>query len=218
MKNITEKLQSRGAHALTDEELLAVTLAENSEDDSAKSITAELLKEAGGSLLRVEAIGLDRMRMIAGMGRLRAQKVLAAAELGRRISVAEASVQEKVHSDKDVVRIMEPVLGALQYEECWALYLASSGKVLESTRISQGGVQSTVVDCKMVIRRALELLAPQIVLVHNHPSGSPEPSQQDIALTERVAEAAKLFDMRLLDHVIVARGAHYSFRAHNLVK
>ena len=218
MKNITEKLQSRGAHALTDEELLAVTLAENSEDDSAKSITAELLKEAGGSLLRVEAIGLDRMRMIAGMGRLRAQKVLAAAELGRRISVAEASVQEKVHSDKDVVRIMEPVLGALQYEECWALYLASSGKVLESTRISQGGVQSTVVDCKMVIRRALELLAPQIVLVHNHPSGSPEPSQQDIALTERVAEAAKLFDMRLLDHVIVARGAHYSFRVHYLVK
>ena len=218
MKNITEKLQSRGAQALTDEELLAVTLAENSEDVSAKSITAELLKEAGGSLLRVEAIGLDRMRMIAGMGRLRAQKVLAAAELGRRISVAEASVQEKVHSDKDVVRIMEPVLGALQYEECWALYLASSGKVLESTRISQGGVQSTVVDCKMVIRRALELLAPQIVLVHNHPSGSPEPSQQDIALTERVAEAAKLFDMRLLDHVIVARGAHYSFRAHNLVK
>ena len=218
MKNITEKLQSRGALALTDEELLAVTLAENSEDASAKSITAELLKEAGGSLLRVEAIGLDRMRMIAGMGRLRAQKVLAAAELGRRISVAEASVQDKVHSDKDVVRIMEPVLGALQYEECWALYLASSGKVLESTRISQGGVQSTVVDCKMVIRRALELLAPQIVLVHNHPSGSPEPSQQDIALTERVAEAAKLFDMRLLDHVIVARGAHYSFRAHNLVK
>ena len=218
MKNITDKLQSRGAQALTDEELLAVTLAENSEDDSAKSITMELLKEAGGSLLRVEAIGFDRMRMIAGMGRLRAQKVLAAAELGRRISVAEASVQEKVHSDKDVVRIMEPVLGALQYEECWALYLASSGKVLESTRISQGGVQSTVVDCKMVIRRALELLAPQIVLVHNHPSGSPEPSQQDIALTERVAEAAKLFDMRLLDHVIVARGAYYSFRAHNLVK
>ena len=85
-------------------------------------------------------------------------------------------------------------------------------------RISQGGVQATVVDCKMVIRRALELLAVQIGLVHNHPSGSPEPSQQDVALTERVAEAAKLFDMRLLDHVIVARGAHYSLRAHNLVK
>ena len=218
MKNITEKLQSRGAQALTDEELLAVTLAENSEDDSAKSITAELLKEAGGSLLRVEAIGFDRMRMIAGMGRLRAQKVLAAAELGRRISVAEASVQEKVHSDKDVVRIMEPVLGALQYEECWALYLASSGRVLERMRISQGGVQATVVDCKLIIKRALELLAVQIVLVHNHPSGCVEPSGQDVSLTERVAEAAKLFDIRLLDHVIISRGAHFSFRARNMIK
>lgn len=75
-----------------------------------------------------------------------------------------------------------------------------------------------MVDCKMVIRRALELLATQIVLVHNHPSGSAEPSEQDRVLTRRVADAAELFEIRLLDHVIIARGAHYSFRAHGLVK
>lgn len=218
MKNIIEKLRSRGAKALTDEELVTVTLAEQLGDDSAKSIAAEVFREAGDSLLRIETIDFDRMRMVAGMGRMRACRLLAAVELGRRVSLAKASVQDVVRSDNDVVRVMEPMLGGLQHEECWALYLASSGKVLESTRISQGGVQATVVDCKMVIRRALELLAVQIVLVHNHPSGSPEPSQQDIALTERVAEAAKLFDIRLLDHVIVARGAHYSFRANGIVK
>lgn len=218
MKNITDKLQSRGAQALTDEELLAVTLAENANDDGACAMAEEILKSSGGSLVRLAEVDFARLRMTAGMGRMRALKLLATMELGRRVAVAEVSVQDVVRSDSDVVRIMEPVLGALQYEECWALYLASSGKVLDRVRISQGGVQATVVDCKMVIRRALELLAVQIVLVHNHPSGSPEPSQQDIALTERVAEAAKLFDMRLLDHVIVARGAHYSFRAHNLVK
>ena len=218
MKNITDKLQSRGAQALTDEELVAVTLAENPNDDSACAMAEEVLKTAGGSLVRLAEVDFARLRMTAGMGRMRALKLLATMELGRRVAVAEASVQEKVLSDSDVVRIMEPVLGCLQYEECWALYLASSGKVLDRVRISQGGVQATVVDCKMVIRRALELLAVQIVLVHNHPSGSPEPSQQDIVLTERVAEAAKLFDMRLLDHVIVARGAHYSFRAHGIVK
>ena len=218
MKNITDKLQSRGAQALTDEELVAVTLAENPNDDGACAMAEEVFKTSGGSLVRLAEIKFPRLRMTAGMGTMRAYRLLAAAELGRRVSVAEVSVQDVVRSDSDVVRIMEPVLGGLQYEECWALYLASSGKVLESTRISQGGVQATVVDCKMVIRRALELLAVQIVLVHNHPSGTPEPSQQDIALTDRVAEAAKLFDMRLLDHVIVARGAHYSFRAHNLVK
>ncbi|MBR5200594.1 MAG: DNA repair protein RadC [Alistipes sp.] len=218
MKNITNKLQSRGAQALTDEELVAVTLAENPNDDGACVMAEEVLKTAGGSLVRLAEVDFARLRMTAGMGRMRALKLLATMELGRRVAVAEASAQEKVLSDSDVVRIMEPVLGCLQYEECWALYLASSGKVLDRVRISQGGVQATVVDCKMVIRRALELLAVQIVLVHNHPSGSPEPSQQDIALTERVAEAAKLFDMRLLDHVIVARGAHYSFRAHGIVK
>ena len=98
------------------------------------------------------------------------------------------------------------------------LYLASSGRVLERMRISQGGVQSTVVDCRLIIKRALELLAVQIVIVHNHPSGNTEPSSQDITLTERVAEAAALFEIRLLDHVIIARGSHYSFRGHNLVK
>lgn len=218
MKNITDKLQSRGAQALSDAELVALTLAEHQSDDNAIVMAEEVLKESDGSLVRLVESDFQRLRMMAGMGRMRALRLLAAAELGRRVAVAEASVHEKVLSDSDVVRIMEPVLGGLQYEECWALYLASSGKVLDRVRISQGGVQATVVDCKMVIRRALELLAVQIVLVHNHPSGSPEPSSQDRALTERVSKAAELFEIRLLDHVIIARGAHYSFRAHNLVK
>ena len=218
MKNITEKLQSRGAESLTDEELLAVIVADDTTDERAKGVASDLLASAEGSLQRIVDTDIMRLRMISGLGLKRAMRLKAAAEVGRRVAIAEALTYDKVMSDGDVVRIMEPVLGGLQYEECWALYLASSGKVLDRVRISQGGVQATVVDCKMVIRRALELLAVQIVLVHNHPSGTPEPSQQDIALTDRVAEAAKLFDMRLLDHVIVARGAHYSFRANGIVK
>lgn len=218
MKNITEKLQSRGAESLTDEELLAVIVADDTTDERAKGVASDLLASAEGSLQRIVDTDIMRLRMISGLGLKRAMRLKAAAEVGRRVAIAEASTYDKVMSDGDVVRIMEPVLGGLQYEECWALYLASSGKVLDRVRISQGGVQATVVDCKMVIRRALELLAVQIVLVHNHPSGSPEPSLQDKVLTERVAQAAELFEIRLLDHVIVARGAHYSFRAHNLVK
>ena len=218
MKNITDKLQSRGAKALTDKELVALALAEHQGDDNAIAMAEEVLKLSNDSLQQLVDVEFQRLRMMAGMGRMRALRLQAAAEIGRRVAVAEAQAHEKVLSDNDVVRIMEPVLGDLQYEECWALYLASSGKVLDRVRISQGGVQSTVVDCKMVIRRALELLAVQIVLVHNHPSGSPEPSQQDRVLTERVSKAAELFEIRLLDHVIVARGAHYSFRAHNLIK
>ena len=218
MKNTIEKIQLRGAAALTDEELVAVVVAEDQGDDSALSAAKEIIAECGGTLTGVAACDFARLRMLVGMGRVRAAKLKAAAELGSRVAQAGAAAHDMVASDGDVVRIMEPLLGALQHEECWVLYLASSGRVLERMRISQGGVQSTVVDCRLIIKRALELLAVQIVIVHNHPSGNPEPSGADFSLTERVAEAAQLFDIRLLDHIIIASEGYYSFRAHNLVK
>lgn len=218
MKNITDTLLSRGAENLTDEQLLAVIVAEDTSDERAKTLAAELMASSDGSLQRLVDGDTMRLRMVAGLGLRRAMRLKAAAELGRRVARAEAMAHDSITSDADVVRIMEPLIGTLQHEECWALYLASSGKVIERQRISQGGVQATVVDSKIVLKRAIELLAVQIVLVHNHPSGSAEPSRQDIELTERIAEGARLLDMRLLDHVIIARGAHYSFRGHNLIK
>ena len=218
MKNITDKLLSRGAESLTDEQLIAVIVAEDMTDERAKTLATELMANTDGSLQRLVDGDTMRLRMVAGLGLRRALRLKAAAELGRRVARAEAMAHDSITSDADVVRIMEPLLGALLHEECWALYLASSGKVIERQRISQGGVQATVVDSKIVLKRAIELLAVQIVLVHNHPSGSAEPSRQDVELTERISEGARLLDMRLLDHVIIARGAHYSFRGHNLIK
>lgn len=218
MKNLTDKILSRGAEALSDEELLSLLVAESLGDNQALELGRELVKESGGSLLGVAEQDIARLRMMSGLGKLRAMRIKAASEMGRRVAQASATAQSVIASDSDVVRLMEPQLGSLQHEECWALYLASSGRVLERMRISQGGVQATVVDCKLIIKRALELLAVQIVLVHNHPSGCVEPSAQDKALTERVAAAANLFDIRLLDHVIIARGAHFSFRAGNMIK
>lgn len=218
MKNIVDKIESRGAKALSDEELVAVVVAESADDERAKSVASELMTLNSQSLVELSRVSFSRLRMMAGIGRQRAMRLQAAMELGRRVALSDVGAQEVVQSDRDVVRVMESTLANLQHEECWALYLASSGRIIERMRVSQGGVQATVVDCKLIIKRAIELLATQIVLVHNHPSGSVEPSRQDMELTERVAEAAQLFDMRLLDHVIISAGAHYSFRAHNLVK
>ena len=217
MENCLNKLTARGAVALTDEELIAVLVADNQQDDKAL-VSAKALIEECGTTIELSRIDSSRLRMVAGIGRLRAARLKAAMELGRRVALADGLASETITSDADVVRIMEPLLASLQHEECWALYLASSGRVVERLRISQGGVQATGVDCKLIIKRAIELLATQIVLVHNHPSGSAEPSRQDIELTERVAEAAKLFDMRLLDHVIIAHGSNFSFRSRNLIK
>ena len=217
MENCLNKLTARGAVALTDEELIAVLVADNQQDDKAL-VSAKALIEECGTTIELSRIDSSRLRMVAGIGRLRAARLKAAMELGRRVALADGLASETITSDADVERIMEPLLASLQHEECWALYLASSGRVVERLRISQGGVQATIVDCKLIIKRAIELLATQIVLVHNHPSGSAEPSRQDIELTERVAEAAKLFDMRLLDHVIIAHGSNFSFRSRNLIK
>ncbi len=218
MKNIVDKIESRGAKALSDEELATVVIAEGADDERAKSVALELMVLNSQSLVELSRVSFSRLRMMAGIGKQRAIRLQAAMELGRRVALSDVGAQEVVQSDRDVVRVMESTLANLQHEECWALYLASSGRIIERMRVSQGGVQATVVDCKLIIKRAIELLATQIVLVHNHPSGSVEPSRQDMELTERVAEAAQLFDMRLLDHVIISAGAHYSFRAHNLVK
>lgn len=218
MKNTTNKLLSRGAESLTDEELLALILADEGDDERALALACELMQEVGGRLQRVLELDTARLRMVAGLGLRRAVRLKASAEFGRRVVLLQAASHDTISSDGDVVRIMEPLLAGLPHEECWALYLASSGKVIERQRISQGGVQATVVDSKIILKRAIELLAVQIVLVHNHPSGSAEPSRQDIELTERIQQGASLLDMHLLDHVIIAKGAHYSFRGHNLIK
>lgn len=128
------------------------------------------------------------------------------------------SWDDPIGSSNDVVRIFRPLLTEMKHEECWCLYLNTGNRIVERQRVSQGGVQATVVDHRLVIKRALELLATQIILVHNHPSGAALPSEQDKILTKKIAEAAALFDIRLLDHLIIARGGEYSFRQNGLLQ
>ena len=106
---------------------------------------------------------------------------------------------------------------AKTYEECWCLFLTSSNRIIERMRMSQGGIQATVVDHRLIVKRALELLSTQIILVHNHPSGSAEPSGQDKVLTQKIARAAALFDIRLLDHLIISSEGDFSFRQAGLL-
>ncbi len=207
---------SRGAGAMTDEELLCLLLCDG--DSDVRAIAAGLLAECGGSLAGVAAHEVSRLRMIAGLGLRRAVRLKVAAEIGRRVAAERSREVVDISSSDDVERLMRPLVDTLPYEECWVLYLTSSNRVIERMRVSQGGVQATVVDHRLIVKRALELLATQIILVHNHPSGAAEPSVQDRQLTQRAAEACRLFDITLLDHIIIARNnASYSFRSHSLL-
>jgi DNA repair protein RadC len=205
MKEIRDKMAWRGIEALSDEELLALYL-------ESRELSEALLRECG-SLKAIASTPATRLRMIAGLGAKRAERIQLATELGRRVAVANRSIEESITSSDDVVRIMRPALQGLKHEECWALYLTNSNRIIEQTRISQGGLQATVVDHRLIVKRALELLSTRIIILHNHPSGSATPSQADLDITRKIKEATALFDIDLLDHIIITASEHYSFKS-----
>lgn len=216
MKNLHDKLMSRGAASLTDAELLAV-LVESATDQRDPKAVAEGLLSSCGSLAGVARSDLSRLRMVEGIGLKRAEKMVVAAEFGRRIARATTNDVECIKTDEDVARLMRPIFEGMQHEECWMIYLTSSNRILERQRVSQGGVQATVVDHRLIVKRALELLATQLIMVHNHPSGAAEPSLADKELTKKVKSAAALFDIRMLDHVIISREGNFSFRREGIL-
>ncbi|MEG1622784.1 MAG: DNA repair protein RadC [Alistipes sp.] len=216
MQEIYDKIQLRGASSLTDAEVLALLLDEGG--SGATLLATQMMASFQGSLAELGGAELARLRMVAGLGLKRAVRLTAAVELGQRILAANAASEAfYINASDDVVKLFRPQIESLPHEECWVLYLTSSNRILERSRISQGGVQATVVDHRLIIKRALELLATQLIMVHNHPSGLAEPSEQDKLLTKKIADAARLFDIRLLDHLIIARSGEYSFLKNNLL-
>lgn len=195
----------RGIKSLDDAELLSLVLESKTQ--------ATTLLEEYGSLSNIANTPTNRLRMTAGLGVKLSERIQAAVEIGRRISTINGAVEEVITSSEDVVKMMRPLLQELKHEECWAIYLTNSNRVVERCRISQGGVQATVVDQRLIVKRALELLSTRLIIVHNHPSGSATPSGADFDITKRIKEATSLFDIQLLDHIIITATEDYSFKS-----
>ncbi len=207
-----EKMAARGAAALSTAELLAVIIRTGTVDLNAVDVARNLLAGADGSLLRLSRQGLREFCARKGIGREKALSVLAALELGRRM-LAEAPQQEGllITSADDVFNLMSPLLKGLDHEQCWALYLNRGARLTGKECLSRGNDISTVLDAAEVARKAVAAKARRIILVHNHPSGDPTPSPQDIRLTGEVKRALGLFGIVLVDHIILSDGAFFSF-------
>jgi DNA repair protein RadC len=215
-REIREKLIISGAGTLSDAELVAVIIREGTDLLSPVELAEKIVADFGGSLSELASADISRLRRAAGCGTKRAVVIAAAAELARRISAEKSLSIDTVSSKDDVARIFAP-LAELKYEEFWVLYLTSGGKVIDRTKVSQGGVSGTVVDYRLIVKRAIELLATSIILIHNHPSGIAEPSGDDISITGMVTSAAALFDINVIDHVIISRGGSFSFAEKGLM-
>ncbi len=216
-REIREKLASRGVEALSDVELLNILLQDGTSVRPTSEIVERLLERYGGSLTRLSRIPVSELRTTEGIGMKRASLLATSFELGRRIRQQEAQMPTVIRNSEDVIALFAPTFAQLRHEEMWVAYLSSANGVIEKRRVSQGGVSSLVVDHKLIVKRAIELLATSLILVHNHPSGIAEASDEDIALTQRISDAAILFDITVIDHIILSENGYFSFRSHGLI-
>lgn len=206
-----ERFVSKGAESLSNAELLAIILRCGTREKNAIELAREILERSQDSLQQLRRFPLEEFSSIKGVGIGKALSIMAAFELSRR---AETEVYEglQILSSSDAARVIAPLLRDLQHEECWVIYLNRANRVIAKERHSSGGVAATVMDAKLIVRRALAKLASGLIIIHNHPSGNRLPGSEDKQMTRRLSKAAEVCDLVLVDHLIVAGNTYYSFR------
>jgi DNA repair protein RadC len=206
-----EKLLNKGQAALSDAELLAILIGSGNSDESAVDLCKRIFSTAENNLSKLGRMTIDQLLQFKGIGEAKAVTIVAAMELGRRRRGEEALDNGKITSSAMVFELLQPVIGELPHEEFWILYLNNSNKVIRKIQLSKGGITGTLVDVRLVLKNALAVGATGLVLAHNHPSGTLNPSEADRQLTEKLKVAGESLDIRVLDHLIITETSYFSF-------
>ncbi|MEP6845543.1 MAG: DNA repair protein RadC [Panacibacter sp.] len=207
-----EKMLLKGADALSNAELLAILINNGTREKSAVDVAKALLAAAGNELLQLGRFSVkDMVKLkVKGLGEAKAVAIAAALELGIRREAADRKKEVVLHS-KDIAEFLRAKLQYMKREVFAVVFLNRANKVMHHEIISEGGITGTVADPRIILKRALEYDAVNIILCHNHPSGSIKPSRQDEELTQKIKEAAKYLDITVMDHIIVSDEGYYSF-------
>jgi len=212
-----EKLIAKGRLSLTDAELLAILIGSGNTSESAVDLCKRILSSSQNNLNQLGKMNLKQLTSFNGIGEAKALTIIAAMELGRRRRGEETVEKVKITSSSSVYEVLQPVIGELDHEEFWILYLNNSNKIIEQFQISKGGITGTLVDVRITLRKALELGAVSLILAHNHPSGNLNPSEADKQLTRKLKTAAESLDIKILDHIIVTEKSYFSFADEGLL-
>ncbi|NJX14802.1 RadC family protein [Tamlana crocina] len=206
-----EKLLYKGRAALSDAELVAILIGSGNRDESAVALCKRILATVDNNLSQLGKLSIKQLMDFKGIGEAKAITIAAALELGRRRRGEEALQKKKITSSADVFELMQPIIGELEHEEFWIVYLNNSNKVIQKNQLSKGGMTGTLVDVRLVMKNALEVGATGLILAHNHPSGTLNPSVADKEITHKLKLAAQSLDIKVLDHLIVTEKAYFSF-------
>ncbi len=206
-----EKLLIKGQNALSDAELVAILMGSGNRDETSVELARRILKSVDNNLNELSKLSIKDLMKFKGVGEVKAINIISALELGRRRREADGIKKEKIGSSNDVYLIFSSFMEDIKCEEFWILLLNKGCKILGKYKVSLGGTSGTFVDTKVIFKLAIENLAASIILCHNHPSGNLFPSKEDINLTKKLTEAGKIFDISVLDHIIITDAGYYSF-------
>lgn len=212
-----EKLERHGANALSNSELLAILIGGGSFGVNATTLTKQILKDCNNNLSQLSRLDIDDLISYKGIGKAKAITIIAACELGRRRSKEKAIERLRLNCPKSIFHFFSPELEDCHREEFHALYLNQNLKLIKHRIIAKGGYTSTTVDKRILCREALMYKATCVAVCHNHPSGNPHPSSNDNSLTKSIKKALALFDINLIDHIIIGDKCYYSYAEDNLL-
>lgn len=208
-----EKLIQRGAASLSDTELLAILLRTGTSSVSVLHLAEEVLaKYRDKGLVSIMNISPQEIATVHGVGLAKAATIVAAVELGRRLSAKAAQKLEKIEGPEDVARYASPLLRFEQKEHFLVLLLDVRNRVLAMPTISVGSLTASVAHPREIFREAIRYSAANMILIHNHPSGDPTPSREDVQLTKRMMKAGEIMGIPVLDHVIIAGDGFMSLK------
>lgn len=212
-----EKMLLKGRMALSDAELIAILLGSGSRNETAVDLAKRVLHSVGNDLTRLSRLDLKELMRFKGIGEAKAITIAAALELGRRRKESEPVKRPRISSSEQAYKHILPFMADLRHEEFWVVLFSASRHVIGTYQVSKGGVNSTIVDSRIVFKTALDHLAVSIMLFHNHPSGALKPSKGDIDLTKRMRLAGLAIGINIDDHLIVTDQGYYSFADNNLL-
>lgn len=212
-----EKFLLKGKNSLSDSELLAIIMGSGSRDETAVELARKILASVNNNWHQLSLLTIKDLMKFKGIGEVKAISIATALEIGRRRAAQEIPEKPKISSSNDAYKILKLHLEDLRTEEFWALFLNQNNKVIHIAQLTQGGINQSLVDIRIVFKTALEHFATGIIISHNHPSGNLKPSSEDINITKKIKEAGDVMNVQLLDHLIVTQNSYLSFADEGLL-
>ena len=219
-----EKLEMYGAHTLSNAELLAIIIKNGTKEESSVTLAQKILSLSKkqnciqDNLNFLQELSIEEFMKVKGIGKVKAIQLKATCELAKRISKPIENIRTKVKTPQDIVSLLMDELKMEKREIVKVIIMNSRNVILKIQTISQGGTNSVQVDTKDILMEAIKIGAPKIIMVHNHPSGEPTPSKEDIEFTQKLEKAAEILGIGLLDHIIIGYNQYTSIKSYLLEK